>query len=81
MGTYYDVGKIKDIQQKCRRLPALEQQPAFSGQLVAVCDIGIFKLIVNVTDFREYNEFYSRYAQGMLLSFDAYQVLDPSILK
>ena len=84
MGQYMNPKKIEGQQ----RLFSLAHAETVEGKhadfmrqasgmlLVAHCDRGFFTLAANVTKVEEFEELYSQYRQGMLLSFDVYAV-DP----
>ena len=67
MGTYYN---IDDVKANGKRL--FSRPHSTRGQLVAICDRGLFELAVDVTGADEYDEFHNQYSQGLLLTFSLY---------
>lgn len=75
MGTYYDVGKTKEIGRSVRR-PTGGKQPRIPNghRLLAIMDNMMFKVCPDVTSPDEYAEFYGPYSQGLWVTMDLFLV-------
>lgn len=67
MGTYSDVSVVKTYGKRIYSKPSYVR-----GQLIAICDNGMFELAVDVSNQDQYDHFYEQYSRGMLLSMDLY---------
>lgn len=72
MGTYLGVTKVEEIGTSM--VPTKDQPVAFGTMLVMVLDNGLWKIAADVTNRREYDEFYASYAQGNWLQIRLYSL-------
>ena len=73
MGTYYGV---KAVMEKGEHVTIYNDRPQKPNDtfLVAIVCNGIWSIAPEVTDKREYDEFYNSYCAGNWLSFKVYAV-------
>lgn len=72
MGTYYGVNAVEKLGTPM--IPAPGQPLAFGTILVMVLDNGLYKVAVDVTDARDYKDFYESYAMGNWLRIRLYSL-------
>jgi len=73
MGVYYSPEKVKQVGE---RIWSGERQPVVVGpyRLIAVLDRGLWKCAPDVTDPKEYAQFYKSYYEGLFISMHVYKV-------
>ena len=81
MGIYYGVRKVIENGKRVQSYLPLKEQPHIveGNVLVGILDNGLWAIAVDLTDKREYQEFYNSYARGMWLSMYLYEVPEEKI--
>jgi hypothetical protein len=72
MGTYLGVKAVEKI--GISMIPTKDQPMAFGTRLVMVLDKGLWKIAADVTNKREYDDFYASYALGHWLRIRLYSI-------
>jgi hypothetical protein len=62
MGTYLGVNAVEKIGTPV--IPTKDQPMTFGNMLIMVLDNGLWKVAADVTNKREYDDFYASYALG-----------------
>ena len=73
MGTYLGVNAVIEKGEQVTMYNDKPQKPKGTFLVAIVCN-GIWSIAPEVTDQREYDEFYNSYCQGNWLSFKVYAV-------
>ena len=78
MGIYLGVTAVERLGTLI--IPMQSQPPVWPGhRLVMVLDNGLWKIAVDVTDRREYDDFYASYSKGNWLQIRLYDIIKEQV--